>query len=432
MKAEYPIYKYVPEKSPHKIDDAKNLSKKDTWQTIKLNASNDHSFAESILKVKKREWMHEYVALMDSKIKQTENTLSLQGLTVHRNLAQVYEQFNWIVWAVSHFYFENHLFSSKKYGLPMVEDDAWVDGFMWKGIYFRLVPLLQATQIKQEIQALKHITLELEECFSLEDNYSKKFGVNTDDSFHKRIIPPLLSISECGSYAIYGAPEMPILKAGSSNPNKCIKNLQSSMDVDLSKSMLELMPCLSKLEPSNLVPLNLQDQDGKYLLVNTYKALPDYHPDVYSKCMIRIPQDNSEEITMFSYPSKGQMPLADLVSLFVDGKMDDRDTPRSQDGVKKERENFRECNFYAQGCKVKILLYDGQSSNQVTNERARAVFMARDERVWKMAGLNSVPPTKEMLSNFLIENNMIGEPEEVKGDAILVVEQYTNTFKLPY
>lgn len=164
MGLEFPIYKFVIEKSIHKPEDPKKLSKKDNWQSTKLNASDDHSFAEKLLKLSKREWMSEYIQLMDSKISQNENTLSLQGLTVHRNLAQVYEQFNWIVWAVSHYYFENHMFESKtSFGLPPPDNDAWIDGFMWKGVYFRLIPALQAPLIKQEIEALKHISLELEE-----------------------------------------------------------------------------------------------------------------------------------------------------------------------------------------------------------------------------------------------------------------------------
>jgi len=66
------------------------------------------------------------------------------------------------------------------------------------------------------------------------------------------------------------------------------------------------------------------------------------------------------------------------------------------------------------------------------NERAKAVFMSRDERIWQMASLKSAPPTKEFISNFLLENNMIGEPEEIEGDVLLVIEQFLHPFRLPY
>ena len=376
--------------------------------------------------------MHEYLNLFNSKIKQNENGLSLQGLKVHKNWAQVYEQFNWIVWAVSHYYFENHLFDRTNYGLPPVENDAWIDGFMWKDVYFRLVPMLQASLIKQEIEALKHITLELEECFWLEEKYKSRFKVDTSQSYHKKIIPPLISITECGSYAIYGSPLIPILKTGSSNPNNWIKNLQSSMEIDLSDSMLQLMPCLNNLSASNLVPLNLKDFEDKLVIVNAFKAMSPFQPDAYSKCIIRIPQENSEEITIYPYPNNGKIPLTNLISLFQEGKTEDKDTPRKHESLKQERSNIKECNFYFSGSKIKILLYDSAKSQNHDNERARAVFMSRDERVWNMASLKNYPPTKEFISNFLTEHTMIGEPEEVSGDVLLVVEQNIHSFKLPY
>ena len=94
----------------------------------------------------KREWLAEYIKLIDSKIEENE-AMSFQSLTVHRNLIQVYEQFNWIVWAVSYFYFYNP-FPSNKFGLPPHDNDAWIEGFTWKGVYFRLLPLEQIYLIK--------------------------------------------------------------------------------------------------------------------------------------------------------------------------------------------------------------------------------------------------------------------------------------------
>jgi len=52
MNQEFPIYKYIIETSIHIIDESNKLSKKENWQTIKLNSTNEHSFAESILALK--------------------------------------------------------------------------------------------------------------------------------------------------------------------------------------------------------------------------------------------------------------------------------------------------------------------------------------------------------------------------------------------
>lgn len=425
---DFPIYKFKVSKELHTIDEEK-WSKRDSWQSMKLHSGSDKEMVERILKVKKREWIWEYATLLES----NEDQKSFQSLTNHRNLVQVYEQFNWLVWAVCYFYFENTL-DPNTFGLPPHKNDAWVEGFMWKGVYFRIVPWEQLHFIKQEIEALKHITLELDEWFSLEEKYQQRFDLDTSESYHKRIIPPLLSISECGSFAIYGTPEIPILKSGKSSPTISIQNLQNEHNLDLSNSMLQLMPCLSKLTPSNLVPLNIDGLEEKYMIVNWRETLQPYYPEIYSKWIIRIPQEISEEISIYQYPSNGSILLEDLVSLFVEGKIEDKnETPRSskrRDPV--DRKNIRECNFTAHGWKIKILLYDQNKNFDTENERAKAVFMSRDERIFSLAALKSKPNTKDMVINDLLTHTIVGEPEIIDGDVLLVVEQVVNPYILPY
>jgi hypothetical protein len=123
---------------------------RDAWQAIKLNSLSEKELAEKLLSVMKREWLHE--VFVDGN----------EGITSYRNRVQVYEQFNWIVWAVSYFYFEKP-FGANTFGLPPHDNDAWIEGFLWKGIYFRLVPMEHMSLIQQEVEALKRITLEIEE-----------------------------------------------------------------------------------------------------------------------------------------------------------------------------------------------------------------------------------------------------------------------------
>ena len=360
--------------------------------------------------------------------------MSFQSLTIHRNLIQVYEHFNWIVWAVSYFYFYNP-FSSNKFGLPPQDNDAWIEGFTWKGIYFRLLPLEQIHLIKDEIDALKHINLELEEWLSLEERYRGRFKIETKNSYHKKVIPPLLSLSECGGYAIYGWAEIPIHKADKGSPAAWIKNLQANESINLSKSMLQLMPYLSKLTPSNLVPLSINGIDDKYIIVNAHQIIQPYLQNLYSKWIIRIPQDNTEEISIYSYPTEDSLLLESLISLFVYARFEDNeDSPRKPSSrIAKEKDNIRECNFTAHGCKMKILLYDSEnnSSNGV-NERAKAVFMTRDERILRMSMIKAVPPAIKCMVSYLFENNIIGESESIWGNVLLIVEQYVQKYCLPY
>lgn len=156
---DFPIYKFEVTKSKRSVDDSKK-NIREQWQTIKLNCSTDYDLAEKLLSGKnnKREWLYEYISLMETKSDQN----SLQTLTNHRNIVQIYEQFNWFVWAVGYFYFQNK-FEKNNFGLPPHDNDAWIEGFMWKGVYFRLVPLEQSYLLKREVEALKHISIELDE-----------------------------------------------------------------------------------------------------------------------------------------------------------------------------------------------------------------------------------------------------------------------------
>lgn len=116
--------------------------------------------------------------------------------------------------------------------------------------------------------------------------------------------------------------------------------------------MLQLMPYLSRLTPENLIPIYIDGLEDKYIIVNCHKVLTPYCPDLYSKCIIRIPEEINEEISIYQYPRNGTVSLDDLISLFTDGRIEDnQETPRStnQAKVAKEREFIRECDFTAQG-----------------------------------------------------------------------------------
>ena len=278
--------------------------------------------------------MKEYASLWTCKGEPT----SFQALSNHRHLVQVYEQFNWLTWAVGYFYFTNS-FQNEKFGLPSQKEDAWIEGFIWKGVYFRLIPLQQVDLFNREMEAIKHISLELEEWFSLEKSYSQRFNKDIEDSYHRKIIPPLLSITEWGSYAIYGSPVIPIRKIGKSHPTVCINNLQQREDIDLSDSMLQLMPSLSKLTSQNIVPLNLEEfEDTQYMIINCHKVLQPYWPDTFSKCILRIPEDNSEEISISTIShtpgsNQGSIELKELISLFHGKADEDNDHSLTDKGI---------------------------------------------------------------------------------------------------
>jgi len=100
-----------------------------------------------------------------------------------------------------------------------------------------------------------------------------------------------------------------------------------------------------------------------------------------------------------------------------------------------ERQYIREWNFTSHGSRMKILLYDRNHDSDDSmgeNERAKAVFMSRDDRVYRMAAIKNKPDTINFITNHLFSNNIIGEPEVIRGDVLLVVDQVVHQFSLPY
>jgi hypothetical protein len=81
---------------------------------------------------------------------------------------------------------------------------------------------------------------------------------------------------------------------------------------------------------------------------------------------------------------------------------------------------------------MKILLYDNHRNNDEENDRAKAVFMSRDDRVFAMGGLRKKPQYDRLITNDILTNSIIGESEIISGDVLLVVEQCVREFRLPY
>ena len=65
------------------------------------------------------------------------------------------------------------------------------------------------------------------------------------------------------------------------------------------------------------------------MIVNAHEIIQPYLENMYSKWIIRIPQDNSEEISIYSYPNEDFLLLEELVRLFIHGKIDEgQETPK--------------------------------------------------------------------------------------------------------
>ena len=59
-------------------------------------------------------------------------------------IINLYNHFNWLVWAISYYYCnsllfnKNHWFNSKNSNLPSYDNLDWIRGFEWKGLFIKV------------------------------------------------------------------------------------------------------------------------------------------------------------------------------------------------------------------------------------------------------------------------------------------------------
>ena len=176
-----------------------------------------------VLNLPNRNWVVEQAAVKEqraSKELHGSSTHSLEDLKVQREEIALQEHFNWLVWAMSRFYFGFDEFRNMRAALhlPPHEAPLWREGFLWKGVYFRLLARAEAKFLKQEMLGLKYAALELD---TLQQSFSKKLnkrkahiaGGGPARSASKaratmitHTFLPLLSYGESGAFLLYGTP----------------------------------------------------------------------------------------------------------------------------------------------------------------------------------------------------------------------------------
>ena len=104
----------------------------------------------SLLELKNRNWIKEQIKLQIDRSNMS--TGSFDALVLYRKEVQIIEHFNWLVWAVATYYF-NRMAETEvtNVGLPDPDNKKWFEGFVWRGVYFKLLPYEEAYYIRNEI-----------------------------------------------------------------------------------------------------------------------------------------------------------------------------------------------------------------------------------------------------------------------------------------
>lgn len=115
------------------------------------------------------------------------------------------------MWAVANYYFKQMvgLTSNQRIGLPDHQSQKWTNGFVWKGIFVRLIPCSKSAPLKRELHALKGIHIELDELRAIGKTLAKDFHLKSSGlQSHADIILPLISSFENCGFMLYGSPHI--------------------------------------------------------------------------------------------------------------------------------------------------------------------------------------------------------------------------------
>jgi len=256
-----------------------NASSSSEWQRVVSKCTQFLTPQEvygRVLSLPHRDWIKEQLVLVREKEKET------HGIMADRREVLLQEHFRWLVWAVGCYYSDNANQPKSRYSaddhpimgirgksmqqagrqtfgsfksvsekrleqmdhddrlrmsraedvtirtsevpLPSVTSSAWHNGFIYKGVFFKLLPRAEGYRVRRELKALKSLYVELENSRQnvLKEILGEKSGVN--------LLFPLLAVSEFGGQTLYGSPV-----------------IYDSFEMSAQGDMLDIIPSQEKL-----------------------------------------------------------------------------------------------------------------------------------------------------------------------------------------
>ena len=179
-----------------------------------LNLLNSQTFNNKIaltnrlLSLQERQWYKESILLSESLKINRENTyLDTPSFNYYLNkIINLYNHFNWLVWAISYYYCnsllfnKNHWFNAKNSNLPSYDNLDWIRGFEWKGLFIKVQTYHDSKNIIKEINALKSAFLDY---IQIIDSFKYKTNMSSLNLLSNELIFPFISYIYFGGIIIY-------------------------------------------------------------------------------------------------------------------------------------------------------------------------------------------------------------------------------------
>jgi len=226
--------------------------------------------------------------------------------------------------------------------LPDPFAPIWQNGFVWKGVYFKLYSKREASKLKKEMKVLKHLAVEClqtETSIKIADAQGNTLNPNesidpTKQSSNQfvNIILPLMCTVEGSSWVLLGTPVLPIKKSSAED--------QSSKLAQEASTMFRSSFLLSSLTPKNF---KIFHKSEEHLITNSVTGLPSHlgsgnyninHFLVLSNVgkigiplprvdvMFTLNQESNAHVTFLDYPKRGVIDADLIKKLLGYGKLD--------------------------------------------------------------------------------------------------------------
>ena len=304
-------YSFYNKYSLYVIDDEnintniKNYSiEKDFINILNQKTNNEMKLVKDLLKLEQRNWYKELINI-SIRITNQKNRLNSFFNRMIEKYILIYEHFNWIIYSLS-IYFKNifydnennkmkeSFFNNDNNAMFGLENNVkkWFDGFMWKGLFIKVVPYTNSKILINEIKALNYYFFDYLQI--LDNNQYIKNKNNNKIQLSNNIIFPLIGYTKINNLVLYSSALITAEKTNKNNDNeKNIGNFNIAIGelIEESNNLLNYYSCVSGyyINSFNLFETSVNNTVGpvNILMIN------DKKPKI---CLIKNNKNNNYNI----------------------------------------------------------------------------------------------------------------------------------------
>ena len=206
----------------------------DFMNILNQKTNNEMKLVKDLLKLDQRNWYRELVSL-SKKITENKNEINKYFNQIIEKYILIHEHFNWIIYSLS-IYFKNIFYENENNKIKETffnndnntifcldnKIEKWFNGFKWKGIYIKVIPIEKSKILINEIKALNYYFFDYLQIIDKNQYIKKNININKVQ-LSDNIIFPLIGYTKINNLILYASALI--------IPEKTSKNLNTEKNV---------------------------------------------------------------------------------------------------------------------------------------------------------------------------------------------------------